>query len=92
MHRKAIAQCQSDISLWSQGMVLVNNDASHCDKAVTLECLRELYSFNYTLVSRDKNSIAVGGCYAAGLCLPLVAFLTTILMGSRRVCRPGIQG
>ncbi|KAM5532609.1 hypothetical protein V8D89_013735 [Ganoderma adspersum] len=42
------------------GVVLVNNDASHCDTAVTLECLRELYNFNYTLVSRDKNSIAVG--------------------------------
>ncbi|KAI1796864.1 subtilisin-like protein [Ganoderma leucocontextum] len=42
------------------GLVLVNNDASHCDTAVTLECLRQLYNFNYTLVARDKNSIAVG--------------------------------
>lgn len=48
-------------------MVLVNNDASHCDTAVTLECLRELYKFNYTLVSRDKNSIAVGQCYSQPL-------------------------
>ncbi|RDX57219.1 subtilisin-like protein [Lentinus brumalis] len=30
-----------------------------CDEAVTLDCLRDLYNFHYTPVSRKKNSVAV---------------------------------
>ncbi|TFK92673.1 subtilisin-like protein [Polyporus arcularius HHB13444] len=32
---------------------------TNCDKGVTLDCLRALYNFNYTLVAADKNTMAV---------------------------------
>ncbi|KAI0749811.1 subtilisin-like protein [Daedaleopsis nitida] len=32
---------------------------TNCDKGVTLDCLRGLYDFNYTLVSAKKNTVAV---------------------------------
>ena len=32
----------------------------NCDEFVTLECLRALYNFNYTLVNPDQNTVAVG--------------------------------
>lgn len=34
--------------------------AEDCDTAVTLDCLRGLYNFDFTPVSGDKNSVAVG--------------------------------
>ena len=33
---------------------------TNCDKAATLDCLRALYNYNYTLVSANKNTVAVG--------------------------------
>ena len=35
-------------------------NTDNCDQFITLDCIRTLYNFNYTLVSADKNSIAVG--------------------------------
>lgn len=37
-------------------------EASGCDTAVTIECLRDLYHFDYEPLSAKKNTIAVGRC------------------------------
>ncbi|KAI1796826.1 subtilisin-like protein [Ganoderma leucocontextum] len=37
----------------------LTSDTDHCDQSVTPNCLRELYGFNYTFVSTDKNKVGV---------------------------------
>ncbi len=37
-------------------------EATGCDQAVTIDCLRDLYHFDYTPLAADKNTIGVGTC------------------------------
>ena len=39
-----------------------------CDQFTTLDCLRALYNFNYTLVVPDQHSIGIGASIAKSLC------------------------
>lgn len=34
-------------------------ELDNCDQMITLDCLRALYSFNYTPIATDKNSFGV---------------------------------
>lgn len=38
----------------------VLTDLEYCNEEITLDCLRVLYSYDYTRVATEKNSIAIG--------------------------------
>ncbi|OBZ66344.1 Aorsin [Grifola frondosa] len=69
--RRLIAEKRSDLNLAKKVGTLgaspkigetldsVSTDLSHCDQAITLACLRVLYSFDYEPVAASKNSIGI---------------------------------
>ena len=48
------------MSIWTPKASSIPTGVEHCDEAVTPECLRALYNFDYEFVATDRNTVAVG--------------------------------
>lgn len=47
---------------------------ANCDEMITLDCLRALYSIEYTPVATDKNSFGIGEPILSGCFMRLASF------------------
>ena len=45
-------------------LVKITPVLENCDEAITPDCLRALYSINYTPVETKKNTFGIGNCHS----------------------------
>ena len=63
----------------SKGVTVSSPSLSTCDEMITLDCLRALYSVDYTPVETSKNSYGIGMCATLSILSSIVNSLQSNL-------------